>query len=67
MNDIGLGDRRLFAFGYVKYEDIFGYVNTMGFCWRYYLDLKRFLPEDHPAYNYRKAEPLEPARPGLRA
>lgn len=61
MNDISIGSfhggRELFAYGYIKYEDIFGYTHTVGYCWRYKLHLKRFLPEDHKAYNYRKAEP----------
>src|SRR5215217_2328394 len=50
MNDIAItpglakNARRLFAFGYVKYRDIFDYTHTVGFCWRYNLDLKTFIP-----------------------
>jgi hypothetical protein len=64
MNDIAIGrfmgGRRLFAFGYVKYRDIFDYTNTVGFCWYYNLDLKAFLPADEEGYTYRKSEPPNP-------
>ncbi len=56
MNDVATGASRLYAFGYVKYEDIFGYIHTVGFCWRYQLIANRFLPEAHKAYNYRNTE-----------
>ena len=63
VNDILVGTsmesingRNLYAFGYVKYDDIFGYVNTVGFCWRYNMSIARFLPEENEVYNYRKAE-----------
>jgi hypothetical protein len=62
MNDIAvgrfMGGRRLFAFGYIKYRDIFDYTNTVGFCWRYNLDLKSFIPAlEEEGYTYRKSEP----------
>jgi hypothetical protein len=64
VNDILLGTsrdfedgRNLYAFGYVKYDDIFGYRNTVGFCWRYDIIAGRFYPEEKVAYNYRKAAP----------
>jgi hypothetical protein len=65
MNDIGIGNstggRRLYAFGYIKYKDIFDYTNTVGFCWYYNLNLKAFLPaDDADGYSYRKAEPPKP-------
>ena len=59
MNDIDVGTvhksingRNLYAFGIVKFEDIFGYINVLGFCWRYNPSLKTFYPEDNEAYNY---------------
>jgi hypothetical protein len=64
MNDIAIGNfmggRRLYAFGYVKYKDIFDYTNTVGFCWYYNLANKCFLPADNDGYTYRKAEPPKP-------
>jgi hypothetical protein len=64
MNDIAIphfmaeNARRLFAFGYIKYKDIFEYTHTLGFCWRYNLDLKTFIPAlEEEGYTYRKAEP----------
>jgi hypothetical protein len=64
MNDIAMtpglveNARRLFAFGYIKYKDIFDYTNTVGFCWRYNLDLKGFIPaEEEEGYTYRISEP----------
>jgi hypothetical protein len=63
MNDIGIsafhGGRNLYAFGFVKYGDIFGRTTTVGFCWRYNLNVKRFLPEENSAYNYRRTEPAQ--------
>jgi hypothetical protein len=67
MNDIAMtpglveNARRLFAFGYIKYKDIFDYTNTVGFCWRYNLDLKGFIPaEEEEGYTYRISEPPKP-------
>jgi hypothetical protein len=54
--------RRLFAFGYVKYRDIFDYTHTVGFCWRYNLALMAFIPaEEEEGYTYRISEPPKPA------
>jgi hypothetical protein len=52
--------RHLFAFGYIKYKDIFEYTHTLGFCWRYHLGLKIFVPAEESGYTYRKAEPPKP-------
>jgi hypothetical protein len=53
--------RRLFAFGYVKYRDIFDYTHTVGFCWRYNLALMAFIPaEEEEGYTYRISEPPKP-------
>jgi hypothetical protein len=55
---MGAGNgRNLYAFGYIKYDDIFDYENTVGFCWRYDMIAGRFYPEEHKAYNYRKVRP----------
>lgn len=66
MNDIavpsylGGNSRQLFAYGYIKYLDIFGYIHTVGFCWRYNLNIKAFVNENRDAYNYRKIEKAAP-------
>jgi hypothetical protein len=67
MNDIAItpglakNARRLFAFGYVKYRDIFDYTNTVGFCWRYNRALMAFIPaEEEEGYTYRISEPPTP-------
>lgn len=53
MNDIGsIAAQRLRFFGYIRYESLFGQTETVGFCWRYNLDLARFLQEDMPNYTY---------------
>jgi hypothetical protein len=35
--DIGNGERTLFAYGYVKYRDVFGGYHETGFCWYYFV------------------------------
>ena len=64
LNDIHIGTRELFAYGYVKYGDIFGRVNTVGYCWRYNVNLKQFLPEHNGTYEYRHQE--QPSELGAR-
>ena len=43
--------RNLYAYGFVKFEDIFGNINEVGFCWRY-MPGQNFYAEDNDAYNY---------------
>ncbi|MGY3493930.1 hypothetical protein [Bradyrhizobium sp. USDA 4502] len=55
LNDIRvgtvMGGRSLYAYGFIKFEDIFGNINEIGFCWRY-MPGRNFYPEDNDAYNY---------------
>jgi hypothetical protein len=63
MNDIGVGTaipslngRNLYSYGIVKFEDVFGFMNEVGFCFRYNVDLKYFHPETDSAYEYHYVE-----------
>jgi hypothetical protein len=56
--------RILYSYGFVKFEDIFGNINEVGFCWRYMPDVRRFYPEDNDAYSYHYVYRPPPIRNG---
>ena len=45
---------KIFLFGYIRYENPFGIVDEVGFCWEYDVFRKQFLQSDNADWNYRK-------------
>jgi hypothetical protein len=45
---------RYCLFGYIKYENAFGVMDELGFCWEYIIQIKQWKLSDNPHWNYRK-------------
>ena len=62
-----IAKRTLYAYGIIKFEDIFGNINDLGFCWRYIPSVRKFYPEDNEAYNYHDVFRPQPRDAALKS